>query len=181
MNLSSIWFAIRFETTERAVRVVQWHCVPPYTVLWGAPDILSLQHPLSCPWPWEWNKHQGSKFFCHNLALWYPDKVELNPEDKRNKPSPPSMQLHPLVNQQRISQCPHHSHRNWLIRRNSPGSLCWKSAEDARNTDLLRARVSATQQGGDWLDCECAASWCHLLKELNKISDPTNQSTIDCT
>ena len=102
--------------------------------------------------------------------LWYSDKVELHSEDRRNKPSPPSMQPHPLVNQQRISQCPHHSHRNWLIRWNSPGSLHWNSAEDARNTDLLRARVSTTQQGNDWLDCECAASWCHLLKELDIIN-----------
>ena len=43
-----------------------------------------------------------------NLALWYSDKVELNREDKRNKPSPPSMWPRPLVNQQGISQCPHH-------------------------------------------------------------------------
>ena len=169
MNLSSIWFAIRFETTERADRVAQCHCVPPYTVLWGA----AAWHPLtSTPTflPMTMEVKQASRikmFLCYNLALWYSVKVELNPEDKRNKPSPPSMQPHPLVNQQRISQCPHHSLRNWLIRWNSPGSLHWNSAEDARNTDLLRARVSATQQGDDWLDCECAASWCHLLNEIN--------------
>ena len=117
-----------------------------------------LHRPLRCTWhpltstptflPMTMEVKQASRikiFLCYNLALWYSDKVELNPGDKRNKPSPPSMQPHPLVNQQRISQCPHHSHRNWLISWNSPGSLHWKSAEDARNTDLLRARASTTQ------------------------------------
>ena len=48
--------------------------------------------------------------------------------------------------------------------------LGWNITEDAKNTDLLRARVSATQwQGDGWLDCECAASWCYLLIKLSNL------------
>ena len=84
----------------------------------------------------------------------------MNPENKGNKPSPASLLLRPLVNNRESLSA--HDIPSEISRSEGSyvGFLRKNIAEDARNTDFLRARASTTQlQGDDWLDCECAATY----------------------
>ena len=84
----------------------------------------------------------------------------MNPENKGNKPSPASMLLRTLVNNRESFSA--HAIPSEISQsdRSYPGFLRRNIAEDARNTDFLRARASTTQlQGDDWLDCERAATY----------------------
>ena len=105
-------------------------CVLPITIHQSSLDVtlsLTPTFPSITVEVKQASKAEKFSLLC-NLVLWYSDKVELNPEDKRNKPSPPSMWPCRLVNQQGISQCPHHPLRNRLIRvelfRISPLEYC---------------------------------------------------------
>ena len=81
-------------------------CVPPIRVL-GAGD----QNPFPLTLTVEVYKHSAKQrpFPLKEIfAMWHPGISWIESREQRNKPSPASMLLCPLVNQQGIPQCPHH-------------------------------------------------------------------------